>query len=101
MPPGAVPGGWHVPTPADVWDEEPPAVFVGCTTEQLLGEVERRLRGADVLQVSETEWLAVDVFGREVDRVLAAFRRRGGHVAYPGCATRAGRARSGIPASNG
>ena len=60
------------------WDDEPPAVFDERTTQNLFREVDRSLRNADVVRVVETEWLAVDAFRRDVEDLLAAFRRRGG-----------------------
>ena len=89
------------------WDDEPPAVFDERTTQNLFREVDRSLRNADVVRVVderttqnlfrevdrslrnadvvrvvETEWLAVDAFRRDVEDLLAAFRRRGGRVEY-------------------
>ena len=73
------------PTP-DAWElseEEPPALFVERTTQELLDCVDRDLREADVLRVVDTEWLAVDAFRHDVEALFATFRRRGGRVEYP------------------
>ena len=74
--PGA-PSPWSEPD-----DAEPPAVFDERTTQQLFSDVDRELRNADVVRVVETGWLAVDAFRRDVEDLLAAFRRRGGRVEY-------------------
>lgn len=63
-------------------DEEPPAVFAERTTQQLFRDVDRDLRGADLVRVVGTGWLVDDVFRSQVDVLLAAFRRRGGRVEY-------------------
>ena len=72
------------PTP-DAWelsDDEPPAVFAERTTQELFSSVDRELQDADVLRVVDTQWLAVEPFRRDVEDLLAAFRRRGGRVEY-------------------
>ena len=74
------PGRADVLPTTELSEEEPSAVFDERTTRQLLGDVERELEEADVLRLVDTEWLAVDAFGRDVERVLASFRRRGGRV---------------------
>ena len=63
-------------------DGEPRAVFTERTPHDLLGDVERELHDADVLRVSDTEWLTVETFGQDVEALLTAFRRRGGRVEY-------------------
>ena len=78
------PGRAVMPKTTDPLEEEPPAVFEERTTAQLLGDVDRHLVDADVLRVVDTEWLAVEMFGQDVEHLLAAFRRRGGRVEYPG-----------------
>ena len=65
-----------------LFDAEPPTVFAERSTHQLFSNVERELQSADVLRVVDREWLAVDEFGRDVEGLLAAFRRRGGRVEY-------------------
>ena len=66
----------------ELGEGEPPTVCVERTTRQLFSEVDHELRRADVLRVLETQWLAVDAFRRDVEGLLAAFRRRGGRVEY-------------------
>lgn len=66
----------------DLGEEEPPAEFAERTSGQLFSDVDEELRGADVLRVRETEWLAVEGFGRDVEGLVAAFRSRGGRVEY-------------------
>ena len=68
--------------PSEWWDEEPPPVFSGRATDSLFGALARQLDGTDVLQISGTEWLAVDGLGEHVNRLLVGFRRRGGKVEY-------------------
>jgi hypothetical protein len=71
-----------LPTALELVEGEPPAEFTEWTTDQLLSDVDRELRRADVLRVLETEWLAVVAFRRDVEALVAAFRDRGGHVEY-------------------
>ena len=65
-------------------DAEPPAELTVRTADQLFGEIERQLQGADVLRLVDEEWLVVDDYRHHVERVLAAFRGRGGRVESPG-----------------
>ncbi len=67
----------------DLSELEPPARFAERTTGQLLSEVDHELRAAEVVRLVDSGWLAVEPFGRDVDAVLAAFRRRGGRVEDP------------------
>ena len=67
---------------SELWDEEPQPVFAERTSEALLGDLERRLEGTELLRIRDAEWLAVDGFGENVKRLLARFRRRGGTVEY-------------------
>ena len=76
--PGA-PSPW-----SDSDDAEPPAMFDERTTQQLFSDVDRELRNADVVRVVDTGWLAVHAFRRDVEELLAAFRRRGGRVEHQG-----------------
>ena len=62
------------PDPRELWNDEPSAVFDERTTEQLFSD--------EVVRVVDTGWLAVDAFRRDVEDLLAAFRRRGGRVEY-------------------
>ncbi|MCH2472271.1 MAG: hypothetical protein MK486_19990 [Gemmatimonadetes bacterium] len=70
------------PDPRELWNDEPSAVFDERTTEQLFSDVDRELGNAEVVRVVDTGWLAVDAFRRDVEDLLAAFRRRGGRVEY-------------------
>ncbi len=76
--------GDHQPGAADAARElvegEPPSRFSERTPQQLFEDVDRELQGADVLRVTHTEWLTVDAFGKDVEELVAAFRRRGGRV---------------------
>ena len=82
------PEGGRTPDAASLWsdtdDDEPPAVFSERTTRELFSAVDRELRDAEVLRVVGAEWLAVEAFRRDVEDLIAAFRRRGGRVEYPG-----------------
>ncbi len=80
----------RAPDTGELWDDEPPAVFDERTTRQLFRQVDRELRNADVVRVVDTGWLAVDAFRRDVEDLLAAFRRRGGRVEYQGSVPRPG-----------
>ena len=42
-----------------LWGGEPPARFAGHTRQDLLQELERELRGVDILRVADSQWLAV------------------------------------------
>jgi hypothetical protein len=59
---------------------EPPARFDTRTTRQLFDDVARDLEQADVLRVTQTEWLADEGFRREVDALASTVRLRGGRV---------------------
>lgn len=83
------------PDVRDLSDDEPPAVFTERTTQQLFSDVDRELRNADLLRVRDTEWLAVEAFRRDVEDLLAAFRRRGGRVEYQAGAPLEGPCRPG------
>ncbi len=80
------PGAGRTPDTPSLWldadDDEPPAVFAERTTQQLFGAIDRELHKAEVLRVVGTEWLAFDAFRRDVEDLIAAFRRRGGRVEY-------------------
>ena len=70
------------PDPRELWNDEPSAVFDERTTEQLFSDVDRELGNAEGVRGVDTGWLAVDAFRRDVEDLLAAFRRRGGRVEY-------------------
>jgi hypothetical protein len=59
---------------------EPPARFATRTTRQLFDDLSQDLRDADVLCITQTEWLADDAFKQEVDALASAVRARGGRV---------------------
>jgi hypothetical protein len=73
----AMPAGVTVP---EQGESEPPTEWTVRPTEQWFGEVERKLQGADVVRLVEPEWLVAGDYRRDVERVLAAFRSRGGRV---------------------
>ncbi len=77
----------RTPDAASLWsdadDAEPPAVFTERTTRELFSAVDRELRDAEVLRVVGAEWLTVETFRRDVEDLIAVFRRRGGRVEYP------------------
>ena len=59
---------------------EPPAVFETRTTEQVFADLERDLRGVDLVRVVDAEWLtSPDLKGR-LESVLTAFRAAGGRI---------------------
>ena len=62
------------------WGGEPTAVFEARSVEQLFGEIERDLDRADVLRISDPEWLATEPLGRHVEALIASFSARGGKV---------------------
>ena len=59
---------------------EPPAVFDTRTAEQVFAELERDLRGVDVVRVVGTEWLASSELKGPVESILTAFRAAGGRI---------------------
>jgi hypothetical protein len=61
-------------------DGEPPARFALRTVRQLFDDLARDLREADVLRITDAEWLAEDEFRREVNALAATVRARGGRV---------------------
>ena len=63
---------------------EPPTTFNQCTTERLFENLERDLDGVDLLRVVEPRWLSEGdgELQLEVDRLLSAFRARGGRVEF-------------------
>lgn len=70
------------PTPFDdqVWGGEPTAVFEARSAEQLFGEIEQDLDRADVLRISNPEWLTTEPLGRHVQALIDSFSARGGKV---------------------
>ena len=71
-----------MPAAQELLDGEPLTEFVERSPQQLFSNVDRELRSAEVLRVVDSEWLAVSEFKRDVEGLLAAFRRRGGCVEY-------------------
>ncbi|HJN43528.1 MAG: hypothetical protein QGI10_07120 [Vicinamibacterales bacterium] len=65
------------------WDGEPPTDIEERTCEELFQDLDRELRGADVLRVLDRNWLVGEELRQEVDALLAAFRARGGRVEFP------------------
>ena len=69
------------PDAADlVMDGEPPARFDRRSVRQLFDGVARDLHDADVLRITQTEWLAEEEFRREVTALADVVRGRGGRV---------------------
>ena len=66
----------HMPQP---YDGEPPAVFDARTPRDLFDELDRELRDVDAVTVTHLGWLS-DEIRADVDRLLLAFRARGGRV---------------------
>ena len=61
------------------WGGEPPAVFARRTRQQLFEDLDRELHDVDVLRVVDSQWLVGDL-RRDFDRLMDAFRARGGCV---------------------
>lgn len=59
---------------------EPDAVFDAAGPRAIFAALAAELGEADVLRVLDREWLADPELGREVDRLVSAFRARGGRV---------------------
>ena len=59
---------------------EPPAVFETRTTEQMFADLERDLRGVDLVRVVGAEWLVAPELKGRLESVLRAFRAAGGRV---------------------
>ena len=62
------------------FDGEPPAVFDARTTEQVFADLERDLRGVDLVRVVGAEWLASPELKGRLESVLRTFRAAGGCV---------------------
>lgn len=60
-------------------DGEPPAVFDARTPRDLFDELDRELRDVEAVTVTHLGWLSEDIRG-EVDKLLLAFRARGGRI---------------------
>ena len=59
---------------------EPPAVFETRTTEQVFADLERDLRGVDLVRVVGAEWLASPELKGRLESVLTAVRAAGGRI---------------------
>jgi hypothetical protein len=59
---------------------EPPAVFDTRTTEQVFADLERDLRGVDLVRVVGAEWLGAPELKGRLESVLTAFRAAGGRI---------------------
>jgi hypothetical protein len=59
---------------------EPPAVYERRSAEDVFEQIDRDLTEVDVLRITGTEWLTSDAPARHLERVIAAFRARGGRV---------------------
>ena len=64
------------------WDGEPPTEIEERTCEELFQDLDRELRGADVLRVLDRSWLVGEALRQELDALLASFRARGGRVEF-------------------
>jgi hypothetical protein len=63
------------------WESgEPPLRVAAETEDDLLAELDRSLAAADVLRVSDTEWLRDSPLEREVASRIESFRKRGGRI---------------------
>jgi hypothetical protein len=73
-----------LPDPEETASEggEPPARFEMRTTRELFDDLARELTDVDIVRVTQTEWLAADEFGREVEALLHVVRARGTRVDY-------------------
>ena len=68
---------------AGVADGEPPARFDRRSARQLFDDIARDVADADLLRVTQTEWLAEEDFRREVTALVDLVRARGGRVEMP------------------
>jgi hypothetical protein len=64
----------------DSWEGEPPQVLEPQTIEEMFERFARDLEGVDILRITDVGWLELDPVREHVDRLLAAFRSRGGRV---------------------
>jgi hypothetical protein len=64
-------------------DGEGPAVFDARTTKELFEDLDRQLRDADTVRVTNMRWLSGDL-RREFGSLLRAFRARGGKIQIEG-----------------
>jgi hypothetical protein len=59
---------------------EPPSDVATPTVDELFATLDRELQEADAVRLVEAEWLAEPDLRLQLDRVLDAFRERGGEV---------------------
>ncbi len=59
---------------------EPPARFERRSVRQIFDDLAHDLREADVLRITDTEWLAEQDFSREVKALVDVVRARGSRV---------------------
>ena len=65
----------------DPWAGEPPRVVDEITTHEVFADLERELRGVDVVRVIDAAWLTSAALRQRLDSVLDGFRAGGGRVA--------------------
>ena len=63
------------------WVGEPPRVVHEITTDELFADLERQLRGVDVVRVVDAAWLTSADLRQRLNSVLDGFRASGGQVA--------------------
>jgi hypothetical protein len=66
--------------PDNPWAGEPPRVVDEITTHELFADLERELRGVDVVRVVDAAWLTSAELRQRLDSVLDEFRAAGGRV---------------------
>jgi hypothetical protein len=54
---------------------------VGGTTGQLFNDIEHNLSGANLLQLTDSEWLSCEEL-QPMEGILSRFRNRGGRIEY-------------------
>jgi hypothetical protein len=64
----------------DTWEGEPPRFVDQPTVDELFRSLDTDLRGADVLRLVDTRWMASEELKQRLGDLVAAFRIRGGVV---------------------
>jgi hypothetical protein len=64
----------------ETWEGEPPQVLEPQSIEEMFDRFSHDLEGVDILRITDVGWLELDPVREHVDRLLAAFRSRGGRV---------------------
>jgi hypothetical protein len=59
---------------------EPEAVYHRRSAVDLFEQIDRDLDGADVLRITDGEWLAAGALAEHLDRVVGQFQARGGRI---------------------